>query len=106
MLRTPVKTVLRPCWPKMLFMHSTRLLKALSVRQPWAHAIIYGGKDVENRSWTTAVRGTIAIHASQTLDKRTIEDYFRLVHDRHLTSLHSLGRSDVESLPRGAILGL
>lgn len=43
--------------------------RALSVRQPWAWAIIYGGKDVENRSWQAVnhglkVRGRIAVHAS------------------------------------------
>lgn len=32
---------------------------ALSVRQPWAWAIIHAGKDIENRSWqdiTAALR--------------------------------------------------
>lgn len=45
---------------------------ALSVRQPWAWAIIYAGKDIENRSWQAvnhglAVRGPIAIHAAKGL---------------------------------------
>jgi ASCH domain len=31
---------------------------ALSVRQPWAWAIVSGYKDVENRSWPTNYRGT------------------------------------------------
>jgi len=39
-------------------------LKALSVRQPWAHLIIHHGKDIENRSWRTSYRGPILIHAS------------------------------------------
>ena len=26
-------------------------MKALSLRQPFAWAVIHGGKDVENRSW-------------------------------------------------------
>jgi hypothetical protein len=26
-------------------------MKTLSVKNPWAHLIIYNGKDVENRSW-------------------------------------------------------
>lgn len=42
---------------------------ALSVRQPWAWAIIHAGKDVENRDWRRpnpglAFRGRVAIHAS------------------------------------------
>lgn len=26
---------------------------ALSIRQPWAWAIVYAGKDIENRTWPT-----------------------------------------------------
>jgi hypothetical protein len=37
--------------------------KALSVRQPWAWAIIEGGKDVENRAWLTNYTGPLLIHA-------------------------------------------
>ncbi|MEO0783903.1 MAG: hypothetical protein AAFZ46_19395 [Pseudomonadota bacterium] len=48
--------------------------KALSIRQPWAWAILFAGKDVENRSWQAVnhglnVRGRIAIHASSGLGK-------------------------------------
>jgi hypothetical protein len=39
-------------------------MKALSIRQPWVHAILYEGKDVENRSWKTNYRGWLALHAS------------------------------------------
>lgn len=42
-------------------------MKALTLLQPWAWAIIYGGKDVENRSWTTRYRGTLAIHTSKRM---------------------------------------
>jgi len=45
---------------------------ALSVRQPWAWAIIHAGKDIENRSWQAAKKGgmrggRIAIHAAKGL---------------------------------------
>lgn len=39
-------------------------MKALTVKAPWAWAIIHAGKDVENRTWSTKFRGTIAVHAS------------------------------------------
>ena len=39
-------------------------LKVLSVRQPWATAILHMGKDVENRVWKTQYRGELYIHAS------------------------------------------
>lgn len=38
-------------------------MKALSVRQPWAWAIVHGGKDVENRVQAWSYRGPLAIHA-------------------------------------------
>jgi len=40
-------------------------MRILTVRQPWAWAIIHGGKDVENRARNLAgdYRGPIAIHA-------------------------------------------
>lgn len=38
-------------------------MKIISVRQPWAWAIIHAGKDLENRSWPTKVRGRVLIHA-------------------------------------------
>jgi ASCH domain len=38
--------------------------RVLSVRQPWAWAIVAGHKDVENRTWSTTYRGRVFIHAS------------------------------------------
>tara|TARA_R110000824_G_scaffold401032_2_gene610452 strand:+ start:21920 stop:22390 length:471 start_codon:yes stop_codon:yes gene_type:complete len=54
-------------------------IKALSVRQPWAWAIMFAGKDVENRSWQAInhglkVRGTIALHAAKGMTKGEYED--------------------------------
>ena len=39
-------------------------MKVLSCRQPWAELIVARIKDVENRTWSTAHRGDLAIHAS------------------------------------------
>ena len=50
----------------------------LSVRQPWASLIVSGFKSVENRSWKTDYRGTIAIHASGTYRDMTQEVDFLL----------------------------
>ena len=52
---------------------------ALSVRQPWAWAILFAGKDVENRSWQAVnhglrQRGRIAIHAAKGLTRDEYED--------------------------------
>jgi hypothetical protein len=40
------------------------MMKALSIKQPWVHAILHEGKDIENRSWQRSFRGWLALHAS------------------------------------------
>lgn len=41
-------------------------MKALTIKQPWAYAILAGHKNIENRSWPTRHRGLLAIHAAAT----------------------------------------
>jgi hypothetical protein len=43
-------------------------MKALSIRNPWAAAIIHLGKDVENRTWMTTYRGPVLIHTGKILE--------------------------------------
>lgn len=45
-------------------------MRIVTVRQPWAWAIVHGGKDVENRLRNIAggYRGPIAIHAGKAFD--------------------------------------
>lgn len=54
-------------------------LRSLSIAQPWAECIISKGKNIENRSWDTRIRGYIAIHASGSYTparfKYCYEDY-------------------------------
>lgn len=52
---------------------------ALSVRQPWAWAIIHGGKDIENRSWRSdnpgmKFRGSFCVHAAGGMTREEYED--------------------------------
>ena len=50
--------------------------KVLSVKNPFAYLILQGGKDVENRTWTTDYRGRLYIHVSgDTLPFSLAEDY-------------------------------
>jgi ASCH domain len=42
--------------------------RVLTARQPWAWAIVYGGKDVENRIWPTKHRGPLLIHAGSAFE--------------------------------------
>jgi hypothetical protein len=48
-----------------------QLMRVLTVKQPWAWAIIHGGKDVENRGRNLAgdYRGLVAIHVGLTYDQ-------------------------------------
>lgn len=47
-------------------------MKAISIRQPWAFAIVELGKDVENRDWQTRYRGPVLIHAAKGC---TVEEF-------------------------------
>ena len=49
-------------------------MRALSVNNPWAWAIIHGGKLVENRSWRTRHRGALAIHAGRST-RRLLDEW-------------------------------
>lgn len=74
-------------------------MKALSVCQPWAHAILALGKNVENRSWPTSYRGPLLVHASKTkalYDREDADDW------REGLGVELPAWSD---LPKGAIVG-
>lgn len=62
-------------------------MRALTVRQPWAAAIVWWGKSPENRTRNLAgsYRGPVAIHAGLTTDVWAYED--DMIRD-------ALGRSD------------
>ena len=51
-------------------------MRALSIRQPWAWAILHAGKDVENRSWQTSYRGLLAVHVGKAVEREAV-DYLR-----------------------------
>jgi hypothetical protein len=44
-------------------------LKVLTVKQPWATMLIAGIKTIENRTFRTRNRGTLAIHAAARVDR-------------------------------------
>ena len=73
------------------------ILPAISVRQPWAWAMLFAGKDRENRSWNLPekFRNTPALlHASQRLDSDG------------LAWLKSSGFEPPDDLTKGGIVGL
>ncbi len=76
-------------------------MKALTLRQPWAWAAIYGGKDVENRRWKTAYRGPLLIHAGKDADPGGSESLLWTMADPE-----AFGRPRAAWQARGAIIGL
>lgn len=42
-------------------------MKAITLTQPWATLVAIGVKKIETRSWATAYRGPLAIHAAKGL---------------------------------------
>jgi len=80
-------------------------MKAISIRQPWAWAILHAGKDIENRDWPTRFRSTVAVHAAKGM---TGEEWASAVHyicDRTLLTVHSLPDA-LRNPVRSAIVGL
>lgn len=63
---------------------------ALSVRQPWAWAIIHADKDIENRTWQAvnhglSRRGRIAIHAAKGMTRDEYEEGREFIDSRGYT---------------------
>lgn len=82
-------------------------MKALSVKQPWAEAILSLGKDIENRNWRTTLRETIAIHASLGISKGDVDAFSMFVSDILKTETISEIRDRFydKTLPLGVIVG-
>jgi hypothetical protein len=72
-------------------------MRALTVQQPHAHAIMHLGKNVENRSCRTRYRGALAIHAGLAVDQYAggvVYEWRRAL------------EGPDEDLPRGVVLGV
>ncbi len=81
-------------------------LPALSIRQPWAELILNPEtrKDVENRSWSTSLRGPILIHASKGMTGDEFDEAMSFAHSNAGVSLHVL-KYILLDVPRGGIVG-
>jgi hypothetical protein len=69
--------------------------KVISLLQPWASLVVMGHKKIETRSWTTAYRGNLLIHASKGRAGAAIA----------ATPLFQQHIPDFSTLPFGAIIG-
>src|SRR6476646_5512325 len=75
-------------------------MKAITLWQPWASLIAWGEKQYETRSWYTAYRGPLAIHAGKmddTVELLECNSFYREAFDR-------AGVSYELRLPAGCVL--
>jgi hypothetical protein len=86
-------------------------MKALSIRQPWAWAILHCGKDIENRDWSDRnpgirFRGEFLIHTGHHPDGKITNDDIADLMRRAIAGGMSI--SDIpkgDDLPFGGIVG-
>jgi len=72
----------------------------LSVKQPYAWAIVAGLKDIENRNWRTSYRGVLAIHASSRFaSAEGIDEVRRRAKEA------GIEMPQIEHMPRQGVIG-
>ena len=81
---------------------------AISIRQPWAWAIVNAGKDVENRTWRTRFRGQICIHAAVGMTKHEFDFFVDLARTAPIRTVWPSGIwvPEPPRLERGGIVGV
>lgn len=83
-------------------------MKALTLTQPWATLIALGAKTIETRSWATAYRGPLAIHAAKGLGPvGGVNGLDELICSYPFWDpLYDAGVARTEDLPLGAIVAV
>lgn len=78
-------------------------MRGLTLAQPWASLVAIGAKQIETRSWTTAYRGLLAIHAAKHVPSSS-----RSLLDREplRSALLRNGLRGDRTLPRGAVVAV
>lgn len=84
------------------------ILPALAIKQPWASMIIHAGKDIENRTWPTRMRGRVLIHASKKLDIEEMYAANDLIRENIILLPHTcpLAGMPIDAYPGGGIIGI
>ncbi len=80
---------------------------ALSLRQPWAWAVVHAGKNIENRTWSTKFRGEFFIHAAKGMNAGEFEEASYFIGDAkgwHWSTL-ATRIPGAKALERGGIIG-
>ena len=93
-----VKQVAAPANPAALGLgDDVTKMRALSIRQPFAEAIMRGSKTTEYRSGTTHIRGRFLIYAS--LGRYSNVEETEMLEEFDITDV------EADDLPRGVIIG-
>jgi hypothetical protein len=79
-------------------------MKAISIRQPWAHFIVNGFKTVENRTWYMKHRGPLLIHASKGMTFKEQADAYRFACGE--TTMRAAMMPSTSDLQLGGIVGI
>lgn len=80
-------------------------MKALTLWQPWASAILCGLKNYETRSWSTKHRGPLAIHASKNVPSQIVRDFsYKNLYQEVMDKMGELFDFDGKELPTSCIV--
>jgi hypothetical protein len=71
-------------------------MKAITLTQPWATLVAIGAKKIETRSWSTAYRGPLAIHAAKGFPNTARDICFQEPFSKHI--------GNYKRLPLGSIV--
>jgi len=83
-------------------------MKAITIMQPWASAIVFGMKQYETRSRLTKHRGLLAIHAGKKVDKVGLTEQYYVPWLDHiqLPLSRRLGPLTEDDFPTGGIVAV
>lgn len=77
-------------------------MKIISLHQPWATLLVLGKKKIETRSWSTAYRGPLAIHAA----KKLLPHFGQICNSEPFnTALKTAGYDELECFEFGKVIG-
>lgn len=79
--------------------------RALSIRQPWAWAIINGLKGVENRTWKSNYRGRLFVHAAKYEDLDSVSWVMARAADQLGIATHQAMESYLRHRDLGCVIG-
>ena len=79
-------------------------MKALTLTQPWATLVAIGAMRIETRSWSTAYRGPLAIHAAKGFPRwarrfTTLPECYEAVRNNYTMRLN-----DAAAYPLGQVI--